>query len=209
VFVSDGTGAFLFYGSNFGLTKGDIISGSVEGKLYSYNGLPEISVSDKWASVTVVSQGNIVKATKVAAADITAADANKYVRFEGLEYKSEETVSNKTNFTLTDGTTDVVIRDNFSNLTDVFKVGGKYNVNVFVIPFKETIQYYVVSTDDVEDALGVAEDVNSDGIIDTQDVLAVYDAIQSSSNDSRYDVNGDTIIDTQDVLAIYEKIRNQ
>lgn len=209
VFVSDETGAFLFYGSNSGLTKGDIISGSVEGKLYSYNGLPEISVSDKWASVTVVSQGNIVKATKVAAADITAADANKYVRFEGLEYKSEETVSNKTNFTLTDGTTDVVIRDNFSNLTDVFKVGGKYNVNVFVIPFKETIQYYVVSTDDVEDALGVAEDVNSDGIIDTQDVLAVYDAIQSSSNDSRYDVNGDTIIDTQDVLAIYEKIRNQ
>ena len=209
VFVSDETGAFLLYGSNSGLTKGDIISGSVEGKLYSYNGLPEISVSDKWASVTLMSQGNAVTATKVAAADITAADANKYVRLEGLEYKSEETVSNKTNFTLTDGTTDVVIRDNFSNLTDVFKAGEKYNVNVFVIPFKETIQYYVVSTDDVESVSGAAEDVNGDGIIDTQDVLAVYDAIQASSNDSRYDVNGDTIIDTQDVLAIYEKIRKQ
>jgi len=103
----------------------------------------------------------------------------------------------------------VVIRDNFSNLTDVFKAGEKYNVNVFVIPFKETIQYYVVSTDDVESVSGAAEDVNGDGIIDTQDVLAVYDAIQASSNDSRYDVNGDTIIDTQDVLAIYEKIRKQ
>ena len=208
VFVSDGTHAFLLYGSNSGLNKGDIISGSVDGKLYSYNGLPELSVSDKWASVTVVSQGNAVTATKVAAADISAADASKYVRMEGLEYKSEETVSNKTNFILTDGTTDVVIRDNFSNLTDVFKAGGKYNVNVFVIPFKETIQYYAVSKDDIEDASG-AEDVNGDGVVDTQDVLAVYDAIQASSNDSRYDVNGDTIIDTQDVLAIYEKIRNQ
>ena len=102
-----------------------------------------------------------------------------------------------------------MIRDNFSNLTGVFQEGGKYNVNVFVIPFKETIQYYVVSKDDVEDASGAVEDVNSDGIIDTQDVLAVYDAIQSSSNDSRFDVNGDNLIDTQDVLAIYEKIRNQ
>ena len=79
---------------------------------------------------------------------------------------------------------------------------------MFVIPFKETIQYYAVSKDDIEDASG-AEDVNGDGVVDTQDVLAVYDAIQASSNDSRYDVNGDTIIDTQDVLAIYEKIRNQ
>ena len=209
VFVSDETGAFLLYGSNSGFVKGDIISGSIEGKLYSYNGLPEISVSNKWEGVKVESQGNAVTATKVAAADVTATDASKYIRFEGLSYKSEEVVSNKTNYTLTDGTTDVVIRDNFSNLQDVFKEGGIYNVNVFVIPFRDAIQYYVVNTDDVEAASGQAEDVNGDGIVDTQDVLAVYGVIQASTFDYRADVNGDKVIDTQDVLMIYETISNQ
>ena len=209
VFVADQTGAFLLYGSGSNLKRGDAISGSISGKLYSYNGLPEISVSDKWENITKDEEPFIVTPQTMKAADVTAADASKYVRLEELEYKSEETVSNKTNFTLTDGTTDVVIRDNFSNLTGVFQEGGKYNVNVFVIPFKETIQYYVISKDDVEDASGAVEDVNNDGIVDTQDVLAVYEAIQSSSNDSRFDVNGDSLIDTQDVLAIYEKIRKQ
>ena len=209
VFVCDETGAFLLYGSGSELVRGDIISGSMTGKLYSYNGMPELAVSDKWADMKVVSQGTAVTATKVAAADITATDANRYVRFEGLEYKSEATVSNKVNYILTDGTTDVVIRDNYSNLSGVFKEGGKYNINVFVIPFKESIQYYVVSTDDVESASGVAADVNGDGVVDTQDVLAVYEAIQVSTYDARADVNKDTVIDTQDVLAIYEKIQNQ
>jgi hypothetical protein len=94
-------------------------------------------------------------------------------------------------------------------LQDVFKEGGIYNVNVFVIPFRDAIQYYVVNTDDVEAASGQAEDVNGDGIVDTQDVLAVYGVIQASTFDPRADVNGDKVIDTQDVLMIYETISNQ
>ena len=91
----------------------------------------------------------------------------------------------------------------------MFKAGGIYNVNVFVIPFKDNIQYYVVSADDIESASGEPADVNGDGIVDTQDVLAVYETIQASTNDARADVNGDKLVDTQDVLAIYEKIQNQ
>lgn len=209
VFISDETGAFLLYGSGAEYVRGDMLSGSMTGKLYSYNGMPELAVNDKWADTKVASQGNAVTATKVTPADITAADANKFVRMEGLEFKSEATVSNKVNYTLTDGTTEVVIRDNYSNLSGVFKAGGIYNVNVFVIPFKDNIQYYVVSADDIELASGEPADVNGDGIVDTQDVLAVYEAIQASTNDARADVNGDKIVDTQDVLAIYEKIQNQ
>ena len=59
----------------------------------------------------------------------------------------------------------------------------------------------------------VSQDVNGDGIIDTQDVLAVYQYIQNDSlpieGTGSCDVNGDGIVDTQDVLAIYEAIRIQ
>lgn len=59
----------------------------------------------------------------------------------------------------------------------------------------------------------VSQDVNGDGIIDTQDVLAVYQYIQDGSfpveGTGSCDVNGDGIVDTQDVLAIYEAIRIQ
>ena len=56
----------------------------------------------------------------------------------------------------------------------------------------------------------VREDVNLDGIVDTQDVLAIYQDLQSPSLEGgdrgRLDVNADGIVDTQDVLLIYEYI---
>ncbi len=54
-------------------------------------------------------------------------------------------------------------------------------------------------------------DVNSDGLIDTNDVLSVYDYIKSSTDadiDPTYDVNKDGKVDTQDVITIYNVIRN-
>jgi len=50
------------------------------------------------------------------------------------------------------------------------------------------------------------EDVNRDGIIDTQDVLAIYQFMQNATGteeDPAEDVNGDGVVDTQDVLTIY------
>ena len=50
------------------------------------------------------------------------------------------------------------------------------------------------------------EDVNHDGIVDTQDVLAIYMFMQTANGTEEFpseDVNGDGIVDTQDVLAIY------
>ncbi|MDO4802869.1 MAG: DUF6359 domain-containing protein, partial [Prevotellaceae bacterium] len=153
VFVQDGTGSFLFYGSGSKLAKGDIISGSISGKPYMYNGLPEMSITDGWASVTAVSHDNAVSPVVMKAANVTANDANKYVRFEGLKFVESEVVSNKTNYTLTDGTTNIVLRDNFNNLGSIsWNVGDaySYNINVFVIPYKSDLQYYAVSDKDVE-----------------------------------------------------------
>ena len=58
--------------------------------------------------------------------------------------------------------------------------------------------------------LPVKEDVNQDGVVDTQDVLRIYDfmlAGKEPNAQTAEDVNGDGIVDTQDVLKIYEKMK--
>jgi len=50
----------------------------------------------------------------------------------------------------------------------------------------------------------VPEDVNEDDVVDSQDVLMVYDIIQQSASNEKADVNSDGYVDTQDVLAIYD-----
>lgn len=52
------------------------------------------------------------------------------------------------------------------------------------------------------------EDVNKDFIVDTQDVLRIYESIQKADNkDTVSDVNQDNVVDTQDVLKVYEYIQ--
>lgn len=55
-----------------------------------------------------------------------------------------------------------------------------------------------------------AEDVNRDGVVDTQDVLAVYGFIVSPKADGNAagDVNGDGTVDLQDVQQVYDYIRS-
>ena len=58
----------------------------------------------------------------------------------------------------------------------------------------------------------IAEDVNLDGTVDTQDVLQIYQYIQTSGINPQTsvseDVNHDGIVDTQDILQIYEYIKS-
>ena len=56
----------------------------------------------------------------------------------------------------------------------------------------------------------VADDVNGDGTVDTQDVLGIYDFMQQWNGNTpvgKYDVNHDGIVDTQDVLELYKYIQ--
>ena len=56
--------------------------------------------------------------------------------------------------------------------------------------------------------LPIREDVNGDGVIDTQDVLCVYQQmLDGSLSVAACDVNQDGIVDTQDVLTIYERMK--
>ena len=56
----------------------------------------------------------------------------------------------------------------------------------------------------------VAEDINGDGSVDTQDVLKIYEFIQNSTaaEGATEDVNKDGSVDTQDVLKVYDYIQN-
>lgn len=55
-------------------------------------------------------------------------------------------------------------------------------------------------------------DVNGDGNADTQDVLHIYETMQTTATTPPYlpdDVNNDHSVDTQDVLNVYELMQNQ
>ena len=56
----------------------------------------------------------------------------------------------------------------------------------------------------------VAEDINGDGTVDTQDVLKIYDFMQTSStpDGAKEDINKDGNVDTQDVLKVFDYIQN-
>lgn len=152
VYVKDDKYSFCLFASGSKLERGDKISGSVTGKLYSYNNLPELSISDKWENITKSEGKAEVMPTSKTISEISAADASMFVRFTNLTLKDTITVSKKLNYILTDGTDTIVLRDNFNNLDKiVWSQSNKYsyNLNVFVIPFKDAIQYYAVSEADI------------------------------------------------------------
>jgi len=78
---------------------------------------------------------------------------------------------------------------------------------------KQTLYNGKYTVEDVTSSMNsyAAEDVNKDGYIDTQDVLKVYEYMQTvtdTSIPSLEDVNSDKKVDTQDVLRIYEYMQN-
>ena len=72
------------------------------------------------------------------------------------------------------------------------------------------IYNYALSASAIAAVAGnLSEDVNGDGTVDTQDVLSIYDFIQSGksvTDATTQDVNHDGVVDTQDVLCIYQYI---
>ena len=76
--------------------------------------------------------------------------------------------------------------------------------------YKESTAISVVSRMYFSLQAAVAEDINGDGSVDTQDVLKIYEFIQTSNTPegATEDVNKDGSVDTQDVLKVYDYIQN-
>lgn len=147
VYVHDGANAFLIYCYDSNLKKGDKISGKVAGQIYLYNNLPEISLTgDKWAGVTVASEGNEVVPAVKTIPELTKDIVNEFIRLEGVSFS----LASGSNYTFTDGTNSINIYEK-NLLKDVtFSTEETYNINAFVSIYKETIQLSITSADDVE-----------------------------------------------------------
>jgi len=91
-YVSDGSNGFLFYGSNLGLEVGKVYSGTATGQLYTYNGLPEMSLKANGLDVTPLSEGNEISWPSVEPADlegyVNIPVAIKNAVFVGASYKN-------------------------------------------------------------------------------------------------------------------------
>ena len=154
IFVSDGTNAYLLFGSNKkDLKKGDKISGSVTGQLYLYNNLGELAVSDGFANVTEASSDNEVVATAIAIDDAVSSYATyeaSYVKFAGVKFLAEAFASRS--ITIEDEAGDQVnIYDTSKILTETtFDTTKNYDVYCYVVKYKDAVQVYVLDVNDIK-----------------------------------------------------------
>ncbi len=153
VFVRDDAGSYLLYGSNSGLTKGDKISGTIQGALYAYNSLGELAVSDSYANITIDSQDNTVTPVDAEITDVIDSYSTyeaEYVKFSGVSPSAEAVSSKYLEISNADGD-NINIYDSFSLLTDeTFYTDKTYNVSCYVVNYKGTVQVYVLDVDDIE-----------------------------------------------------------
>lgn len=151
-FITDGTDGFLLYGSSIGLKAGEYLNLTVTGSLYSYKGLPELSVSSV-DQKDLISEDNTVTPTVVEIADLLT-DALKYsnllVKIEGTGVEAEAWDENRKVTLIQDGE-ECVMRDNWSVATEVtFKTDKDYNITGFVSIYDNVPQIYPRTADDIE-----------------------------------------------------------
>ncbi|MFW5603558.1 MAG: DUF6359 domain-containing protein, partial [Bacteroidales bacterium] len=150
-YVTDGTDGMLLFGTASPYNPGDKISGTISANLVSYSNLTELKDLDL-TDVTVTSKGNVV--TPVAATiNELVANQKKYenvlVTLSEVTFVSDALASK--NIDLTDGEEAITLRDNFGVLTDfIFDTKKQYNVTAIASIYKESIQLYALSADDIQ-----------------------------------------------------------
>ncbi len=150
-YITDGTDGFLLYGSSIGLKAGEYLNLTVTGSLYSYKGLPELSVTSV-DQKDLISEENTVVPTVVEIADLTS-DVLKYsnmlVKIEGTGVEEEAWTDKKV--TLIQDGEECVLRDNWTVAADVtFKTDKDYNITGFVSIYDNAPQIYPRTADDIE-----------------------------------------------------------
>ena len=151
VYIKDATGALCFYNAGLNLTTGDILNGSVAGKLSIYNNLPEFTAN----TLT-----NVDKITKTAGAaptpvDVTVAQANsmqyvsQLVRLSGVKLDSVGS-----NLMAIQNGDSIQIYDSFKSLTGVKLTTPSENNNLtgILIIYKTTYEIYPLTIDGYETA---------------------------------------------------------
>lgn len=143
-FVTDGRDAFLFYGNQTALATGDKFTGSISGKLYSYNGLRELSISEM--NVTVNSSDNVVVPVPFSYDEIIYDDDESKLFFIE-EAQLTDTVLNNRQVGCVDAEgNEIVLFDRFNVLKNFkFNTEDSYNITALLTQYNDTYQYLVTS----------------------------------------------------------------
>lgn len=94
---------------------------------------------------------------------------------------------------------------------EVYKLGQAFrykNANGKIGNAKIIFHIYIGGIPEIN----IPEDVNDDDVVDSQDILKIYDYIQTSADvptsNTKEDVNKDSRVDSQDVLKVYDYVQN-
>ena len=137
-YVTDGKDNMLFYGRELGLVAGDIISGSVKGQLYTYNMLPELSLTASDIAVQVASSNNEV-VPSVIELNALQNNINNYVTIKNavfVEVGSGKSLSFKI------GEETLTVYNQFGLDVTALVADKAYDITGFGSKNNETIQIY-------------------------------------------------------------------
>lgn len=148
-YINDGQNSMLLYGSNLGLTTGQLITsdlengqkGAIYGTLKVYNGLPEFVVSKDDIEFTVYGDGPTPTPTEITI-DKLGENVNAYVKIENAEFVEAGTGKN---LKFKVGDTDLAIYNQWSVDVAALEAGAKYTLVGMGSVYKETYQLYLIS----------------------------------------------------------------
>ena len=181
---SSNDGDILLFGANLGLEPEISYSGTLIGKLYSYNGLPEIKVASA-ADINAVQQGMVMVDIAVITLDQLSSYINKQCAIQNAEYVS----ANGKNLTFKVGTTEFIARNNFNLNTEGLEAGKKYTVEGFGAVYNDTYQIYPTKFTEEQEAAVEFQDFEItneqlSGALDTSTLPACVTFSGTQRNDS-------------------------
>ena len=143
-FVTDGQDAFLFFGNQTALKTGDKFTGSISGKLYFYNGLRELAISD--INVNVNSSDNEVEAIPFSYDDIVYdKDESKLFFMEGVQI-ADSALNKRALAAVDEEGNDITLYDRFDVLKNFkFNTEDSYDVTAILVQYNNDWQFYVTS----------------------------------------------------------------
>ena len=137
-YVTDGKDNMLFYGRELGLVAGDIISGSVKGQLYTYNMLPELSLTASDIAVQVASSNNEV-VPSVIELNALSNNINNYVTIKNAVFVE---VGNGKNLNFKVGEETLTVYNQFNLDVTALVADKAYDITGFGSKNNDTYQIY-------------------------------------------------------------------
>ncbi len=213
LYIMDESAHMLVYGSLANTyNNGDQLTG-IAGNWTIHNGLTEIiPVASTFGEAT---PGTPVEPELLPIEEISQDLIHHYLRIENCTITAIE--GDTRNFTLTDETGEIIMRQNFSGISvgEDFDFTATYNVEGFLAYYKsadgatEQLQFYPNLIEKVGGTVAPG-DVNGDGSCTSADVTVLYNYLlnEDASAIVNGDQDGDGSITSGDITAVYNILLN-